>query len=196
MTFGIIKAADYVEIRMADTARAGEVSTFDVYIENDEVWTGFSVGWIFTSPDGATWTWNNVEGWGPRGEGTGSACVTEIEKSRLYPIEKVFDMTKLMVKENNTDGKTPDSILIGATRLMGTGLAIGKLQHMISFSFIPEIPDDGKAHQICVRGDTFPTGGDFVFVSLKGLSVAVEGIDVKTCFPILPAKTEKEEKKK
>ena len=61
LSFGLSFGANEVNIGMtsdgSDTLRVGVPSTIDIFVENEVVWQGCTLGFVFWSDDGVGWTW-------------------------------------------------------------------------------------------------------------------------------------------
>ncbi len=167
----VVGANNLVDLGMTcgshtDTIWVGEPATFDIYIENDNTLTAMQLGFYFWSPDGATWQWRDVGGYGPSGPGTGHACITVVPGCRMDPPSTVWNHTGLLVSEKDMDEISPDSLMFGGNAATG-GLAAGPLEHMISFNFTAG-PDAGGVYQLCIDSTKIPVAGDFVFIDITG----------------------------
>ncbi len=134
-----------------------------VWIENDDILGGMSLGFQVWSPDGATWEWTDV---GEYGDLTG--CVTTVLSSRLGD-GSVFDMTGLLVTEQNIDETGRDTIMCGGVALM-SGLPPGPLQHMYSYHFMAGGVAEGEVATLCFDSCFVPPSGAFVFVDAYGVA--------------------------
>jgi hypothetical protein len=145
-----------------DTLWFGVPHTLDISLENDSTLGAMSLGFQIWSPDGATWTWDNVGGLGTLG------CVT-VTGGRLDPVAGTgsFDMTGLLVTEQNVDGLGSDTIMCGGVAL-NNGLQIGPLEHLYSYHFTPYAPEQDLKYMICFDSCFVPPSGAFVFVNLAG----------------------------
>ena len=125
LSFGLFNAAlaqDDVDIAVSsgDTLWMGEAATLDISLANSYALGGMSLGFQCWSPDGATWAWNNVGGYG-----TNTGCVTLVPGSRMDPngdgsAMDVFDMTGMLVTEQDYDGMARDTIMCGGVSLMAS----------------------------------------------------------------------------
>jgi hypothetical protein len=167
--FTVASAQDDVDIQVSsgDTLWMGEAATLDIYLANSYALGGMSLGFQCWSPDGALWAWNNVGGYG-----TNTGCVTLVPNSRIDPngdgsAMDVFDMTGMLVTEQNYNTTGRDTIMCGGVSLMAS-MATGPLQHMYSYHIIPNLanPDDVKT--LCFDSCFVPPSGAFVFVNTTG----------------------------
>jgi hypothetical protein len=158
-------AANQVDIRfggmgvMDDTLRAGVPATLDIYLENDFILSGMGLGFQVWSPDGATWTWNG-------GNAHGASGYVSSGYGRMGD-GSVFDMTGLLVTEQNVDESGRDTLMCGGVALM-QGLPIGPLEHMYSYHFIPDRGANEVA-TLCFDSCFVPPTDPFVFVDLFGI---------------------------
>ncbi len=173
LCYSSLPAANIVDVGITsdnqhDTLWVDLPSTFDIHIENDVRLGGISLGFQFWSPDGAEWEWHAVPGgWGPVGPATGLACVSVVPGSRMDPVGDVFDLTYLLVDEQNVDQLARDTISIGGIALFNY-LEVGPLEHMISFNFIPHLNDVASSGEICFDTAFVPPAGNFIFADVFG----------------------------
>jgi len=100
-----------------------------IWIENSIILGGMTMGFDITSPDGASWQWiNQPDGLGAHG------YVTLNEESRMGD-GSVFDMTGILVTEQDINELGPADIIMVGGVAMNVGLPAGPLEHMISFHF-------------------------------------------------------------
>lgn len=154
---GTALAANQVDIHARnsdDTLWNGSPTSLDIYIENDYILGGMALGFRFYSPDGATWHWDT------NCDPPAVACI--VPGSRADP--NPFTMTGLLVTMKNTDGISPDTIMIGGVAMTG-GLPTGPLEHLFSIYFTPSTIYTAT---LCVDSAFVPPSGAFVFVDLNG----------------------------
>ena len=160
---GSANSANLVDIyvpMIADSLRVGFSTTLDIYIENDFKLGGMSLGFQIWSPDGASWNWEDVGGFGAHG------YVTSILTSRLGD-GSVFDMTGILVTEQSIDELGRDSIMVGGVAMM-RGLPTGPLEHMLSYHFTPRLQPMEESGTLCFDSCFVPPSGAFVFVDNGG----------------------------
>ncbi len=145
---------------MGDTIHTAIPNALDIYIENDYLLGGMSLGFQVWSPDGASWVWNDVGGAGASG------YVTTVLSSRMGD-GSVFDMTGFLVTEQDIDESGRDTIMSGGVA-MAVGLAPGPLEHMFSLHFTPFTSDPSVAKTLCFDSCFVPPSGAFVFVGAGG----------------------------
>ncbi len=163
LSFGLISAGDVVYVEHAgDTIWTGVSQTFDVSLENDAKLGGMSLGLMIYSPDGATWTWENVGTHGAANNHADSLYVTEVAGSRMVG---AWDMTGLLVT-NALDGVTPDTLLAGGVAL-NAGLPAGGKELMYLYHGVTG-PNEAAVHTLCVDSILVGTAGNFVFVDEIG----------------------------
>jgi hypothetical protein len=152
-----------------------------VMLANSQTLGGFSLGFRVWSPDGASWQWLDVGGYGPEGLDSGKACVTVAPGSRLDSPDSVFQMGYLYVSEQNVDEAGADSIMVGAVSWGGIapGLAAGPLQHMMSLHFVVQPGNPDSIYTLCFDSCFVPPYGDFVFVDW----VDAHAIDPEVVWP-------------
>jgi hypothetical protein len=150
---------------MNDTIRTGFPVEFQFYIENDFRLAGMSLGFQIWSPDGATWSWEDVGGLG-----NNTGCVTIEPGCRLGENGSNFDMTGLVVTEQNINELGRDTIMCGGVAMM-KGIAPGPLQHMYNYHFIAGGISPGETGTLCIDSCFVPPSGAFVFVTHKSSPV-------------------------
>jgi hypothetical protein len=179
LSFGLISAqSDIVTVsHVGDTIWTGSSSTFDVSLENSQLLGGMSLGLQISSPDGATWAWDAA---GTHGT---SLYVTEVAGTRMIG---AWDMTGLLITEEDVDGNLPDVIMAGGVALM-VGMAAGPSEHMYSLHGITG-PDDLTVRTICVDSIKVGEAGNFVFVDGVGGAYTpdyVSGLGGSKCWPVV-----------
>ncbi|MFH1698998.1 MAG: PKD domain-containing protein, partial [Candidatus Zixiibacteriota bacterium] len=173
-------AGDACDIGQVDVALSGDLGPypndtiyltanhhFKLLLENDVLLGGMELGFQIYSPDGATWTWNDVGGYGPTGLGTGKACVTVVGGSRMDPPASVWDAGDLLVWEQDMDEISPDTVKIGGVAMNG-GLPAGLSEHMLSIHFSALVTGDNDIGTICIDSSFIPPSGDWIFVNSTG----------------------------
>ena len=152
------------------TTSGGDTIDYElrISIENDGPLIGMSLGFRVYSDDGATWTYKaQPGGWGPGGQGTGLQAITVASGSRLDPPSSVFDMTSLLVTEENVDGAAADTIGMGGVAMLRS-LAAGPLEHMVSIHFSLTNLAPGEVRSICFDSSFVVPAGIFAFTNLTG----------------------------
>jgi hypothetical protein len=150
-----------------DTIWTGSVFGVKIAIENDVVWKKMSLGFKIWSPDGATWTWNNM---GPTGYGTIKKAVTVPAGSRMSPVSTVWD-GGFHVWEVKMTGQYPDSILLTGEAVNG-GLPTGPEQEMMRLNITV---NGAPGRTFCIDSATIDVWGnlapgDWVFTDDQGNS--------------------------
>lgn len=140
-----------------DTIYANIPATFDIWIANDVLLNSISLGFRIFSPDGATWTWNLVDG----------DMVTVVPGSRADS-SCIWDPTGLLVTPEDINGVSPDTLYINALAMF-CGLAAGPLEHMYSAHFTAHVTGD-DIRVICIDSTWVPPAGAFVFADASGSS--------------------------
>jgi hypothetical protein len=168
LSFGLIQGqvrnADIDVPTIQDSLRIGVATTLDVSLENDYVLGGMSLGFEVFSPDGASWSWDNVGG-----IGTVTGCVTLVTSSRMGT-GSVFDMTGFLVTEYDVDETGTRDVIMGGGVAMLQGLPAGPLDHLYSYHFTPDGPSiiAEEATTLCFDSTFVPPSGAFVFVDGGG----------------------------
>ncbi len=165
LSFGLTNAANIVDLAptswTADTIFNDMSGYFTISLENDAALGGMSVGFIITSPDGATWTFDEAGGFvtippGPK-------FVKGIPGSRwmsgAHADGSCWDLGGTLVTVPGTD---VDSFLVGGAAL-GDGMAAGPLQAMmeVHMTFSGAGIDDPRT--VCIDSSKYGPAGDFVF---------------------------------
>lgn len=166
--FGLGQASNtvYLSNSQGDTIWANSNFSINIGIANDRKWMGMSTGFKIWSPDGATWTWENM---GNAGYGT-QKYVTVFANSRMSPVASVWDFG-FMVFEQNLTAPNYDSILIGGVANAG-GLPAGVRQDMIALNFSAAGPGDSTTHWLCLDSAKIGEGGEWVFADTTGMTSA------------------------
>ena len=219
LSFGVLQAADSVAVKLYNAtdgvyindgenisilnAPAGDTIEYQlqVFVENDVILGGMSLGFVWLSPDGANIRWlAQVDGWGKDGQNTGFAAVTVPAASRFDPAPSTgsFDLTGLLVTEQDVDGTVPDSALLGGVALT-KGVPVGALEHFFSFHFALTDIADGEVKQFVIDSSKVGPVGDFVLIDAFGgalettfgggftLTATQVPVDVDSDNPTVPA---------
>jgi hypothetical protein len=162
----------------ADTLMVGSEYEFQLFIENDTVWGAMQYGIQIYSPEGAAWSYTSyVSGFGA------SQLVDVVSGCRMDPPGNVWDMTGLLVTEQDIDGASPDSFLMGGLA-MNAGLTAGANEHMMSLHFTVTSPAvSGALGTICIDSSFIPPSGIFIFSDVSGGVFPIE-ISGPFCWPI------------
>jgi hypothetical protein len=152
-----------------DTIYVGGEYEVRIWVENDYPLGGIQLVFKLWSDNGVTWRYvSRPDGYGPQGIGHSLACITVTPGSRLDPPEDAFDMTGLLVTEQDMDMIGQDKIGIGGVALLA-GLESGPDEHMISWHFSPTglwIP--GFVGTLCLDTAMIPPGGFTLFINMTG----------------------------
>ena len=166
-----------VDGMMMDTIWVGYPSSFDFYIENDEIITALSLGFRFWSPDGATWTWQ--EGvqkvdiiFDPGSmsflfDTTWSTLIFSNE-SRMYPPWDVFDFSYFDMNTfspSGFDAVSPDTVLFGGVSQDPPYLEPGSEELMFSLLFEGGGISGDETKTLCIDSLKVEPYGDFVFTN-------------------------------
>ncbi len=136
------------------TIKAGEPVSMDIYIENDSLFTGFSLGFALTSPDIKKVIHVSDKGNGLNKNG-------DVKGYNGWQDKSIWNYGGVFVVERDWDGKLPELLGFG-------GLCIQreykphKLQKCLSFDLI--IPTPGT---ITVDSSFYPPGGTWLFAAPK-----------------------------
>jgi hypothetical protein len=155
-----------------------------VNLENDVALGGISLGFRIWSDDGVTWEYlSQAGGWGEGGQDAGFAAATIVAGSRMDPVGDVFDMTGLLVTEQDIDGLLPDSILYGGVSLFGQ-LDTGPLEPMIDLHFRMSGIGYGQVGTLCFDSCFMPPAGTFIFSNTGG-STFSPVFDSPDCYVVI-----------
>ncbi|MDD4052616.1 MAG: thrombospondin type 3 repeat-containing protein [candidate division Zixibacteria bacterium] len=164
-------------ISPGDTLWAEVPVTIDIFIENDVLINGWQIPVVLYSPDGATWTWNNV----PGGYGEFTKCVTVVPGSRM---DINWDLTGgVIANQRSFDGVAPDTIMMGAVRMSLPFMGTGPLQRMLSLHLTPSAVAPGEVKMICIDTCFFPPAGRLLFADQNG-SPVTPSTNAPVCFPV------------
>ncbi len=168
---------DPFEIR--DTIRVDEAYQFCIEIANTENLGAMQLGLTITSVNGVTWQWNSQAG----GYGD-SQYLTVVSGSRMDPPNTVWDLTDMLVTEQDMDGVTPDTVMPGGVAL-SDGLSAGSLEHMVSLHFTATSTGSEEVGTLCIDSTFVPPGGDWIFVDAVGQTTYSPAISGPYCWPVM-----------
>jgi len=198
LTFGASQAADSVAIAIYDVTNdvvldpaTDTIYTLDagggplsyqlwVSLENDVDLNGMSLGFRLWSDDGVVWNYDAQPDY--VGDEGGIEAVTVVAGSRMDPPDDVFDMTGLLVTEQDVDGAMDDLVMFGGVSLTGS-LASGPMQTMIALHFTPGGVTYPDVKTLCFDSSFIPPAGDFAYVNTLGGTFA-PAIAPMICFPV------------
>jgi hypothetical protein len=198
LSFGVSHAADVVAISVYDVTNdvvlnpaTDTIYTLDadgnplsyqmwIGLENSVDLGGLSLGFRISSTDGVIWQYD-AQPDGISGDDN-LAAVTVVPGSRMDPHDDVFDLTGLLVTDQDTDGALDDLILFGGVSLFAS-LPIGPMQNMIALHFTPGGVVYPEVKSMCFDSTFIPPSGNFVFVNTLG-STFPPTIGPAVCFPV------------
>jgi len=137
------------------TIQAGKEVSVDIYVVNDTVFSGFSLGFSIKSPAIKSITHVPDSGNGLNENG-------DIKGHNGWQDKSIWDFAGILVVERNWDGKLPELLGFG-------GLCIKKdylphdLVKVLSFEII--VPEAGM---ITIDSSFFPPGGKWMFAASPG----------------------------
>jgi Dockerin type I domain len=142
-----------------DTIWGATPAKIVIWIENDVLVKGISMGYMLFSPDGAIWTYIDVGGYssfpsGPR-------FVKGVPGSRWTKPCAAPDCWDLASPRVDFNG-IPDQFMISAAAL-ACGLTPGPLEAMLEVHLTVHCPPDDEIYHLCMDSAFFPPYGDFVF---------------------------------
>ncbi|MFH1701315.1 MAG: T9SS type A sorting domain-containing protein [Candidatus Zixiibacteriota bacterium] len=155
----------------SDTLWAGVAAEFGIALENSQNLGGITLGFEITSPDGATWTWNNVGNRKP--DPASEFYITMLSNTRMWPPtildpKGVWDMTGLLITYADVDNTLPDRILAGGVA-MGAGLPPGPLEEMYQLHGIPGgTSDPAEVKTLCIDSVQVSESAPFIFIDATG----------------------------
>jgi hypothetical protein len=132
------------------TIKVGQKVSFDVYMVNDTVWSGFSLGFQVKSP-----TIKSVIH--PKDSGKGVNARGDIKAFNGFQDKSVWDFNGLYLIEAGWNGTLPDTIGFGGISAKSS-YAPHPLQKNLSFDLV--FPETGT---IVVDSSFFPPGGEWIF---------------------------------
>ena len=187
LSFGLISAQepnavdiDIVTPDGTDTLRIGVAAALDIYMANDYILGGLTLGIQVWADGDAAWSWEG-------GHAHGASGYVSSEYGRMGD-GSVFDMTGLLITEQDIDGLARDTILAGGVALM-VGMPTGDLEHQYSYHFIPDGESDPAGH-ICFDSAFVPPAGPWAFVDVDGN--AAPPINMwqygSKCWPVAPSR--------
>jgi PKD repeat protein len=174
----ILAASDPFEV--SDTIRVDRNYQFCMALANSVELGAIGLGLTITSTDGVTWQWETqVDGYGS------SSYVTVVPGSRMDPSITIWDLSDLIVTEQDIDEISPDTIMLGGVAF-NNGLPVGSLDHMISLHFTATGTGPQEVGTLCIDSAFVPPSGPWIFVDAIGSSFppAVTG---PFCWPVVQA---------
>ncbi len=153
--------------------------TFDIYLENDVLLGGLSLGFHIWSPDWIGFAWRDVGGLDPIG------CLTVEPCSRMSHPHEVWDLGGLQIQMQDMDGTLPDTILFGGAALAG-GLEPGPMEHLVSLHFVTSGILGSEVKTVCIDSTLVGSSGAFVFMNATGGAFAptVAWEEGGRCYPV------------
>lgn len=168
-----------------DTLYIGGHYTVRISILNSITLGGVSMGFWLQSEDNLGIEWISCpDGYGPLGQGTGHASLTVIPGSRIDPPDDVFDLTGILITEQDMEGNFPDTVLVGGASLFA-GIEPGPLEPMMALHFTPKGPwQPGVLGTICMDSTYVPPcGSGLIFVNEAGTAF-IPGFGGSVCWPV------------
>lgn len=201
LSFGALQAADLVAVGVYDVTNdvvldpandtiitqdvEGNDLPYQIWfsLANDAAIGGMSLGFRIFSVDGVTWQYEaQTGGWGEGGLNSGFSAVTVVAGSRLDPPSAAFDMTQLLVAEQDIDGALSDTVLFGGVSLFAD-LNAGPLQPMMALHIIAGGVAFGEVKNFCVDSSFVPPAGVWTYSTPGGTTYA-PGFAGQICFPV------------
>ncbi|MEZ5359147.1 MAG: dockerin type I repeat-containing protein [Candidatus Zixiibacteriota bacterium] len=188
--FRLYDATHGVELASGDTIYTADVNLVPVhyelriYIENDVPLGSMSLGILSDSPDDLSINWlPQPDGWGTGGQNAGFAAVTVNPDCRFDPdLYGSFDLTGLLINENDVNSIPPDSILMGGAALFNS-LPAGDLDLFFSIHFSLEGDNLGTVASLLFDSTTIPPAGDWIFANTDGITFT-PGFSGQINFPV------------
>ena len=158
LTFGVasISAADITMMLSGQgavndtTIKAGQPVSIDVVVENDTVFTGFTMGFKLTSPDLA-----EIVHLADTNGGLNEAG--DVKGHNGWQDQSIWDLNGVFVRETDWDGKLPETIGFGGLSVKSRYTA-HKAERKLSFDII--VPQAGV---LVIDSSFFPPGGKWLF---------------------------------
>ena len=158
LTFGVasISAADISMMLSGQgavndtTIKAGQPVSIDVVVENDTVFTGFTMGFKLTSPDLA-----EIVHLADTNGGLNEAG--DVKGHNGWQDQSIWDLNGVFVRETDWDGKLPETIGFGGLSVKSRYTA-HKAERKLSFDII--VPQAGV---LVIDSSFFPPGGKWLF---------------------------------
>ncbi len=132
------------------TIKAGQPVSIDIIIENDTLFTGFTMGFQFTSPDLA-----EIVHVADTNGGLNEAG--DIKGYNGWHDQSIWDLNGVFVRETDWDGKLPDMIGFGGLSVKSKYPA-HKAERKLSFDVM--VPEVGL---LVIDSAFFPPGGKWLF---------------------------------
>ncbi|MCK5126002.1 MAG: T9SS type A sorting domain-containing protein [candidate division Zixibacteria bacterium] len=188
MAFGFAQAADSVAVALYNVTDGVAVTNgddlhtvngggtpilyrFEMSLENSFALGGISLGTVFSSDGALKINWEaQAGGWGAGGIDSGIAAVIVEAGVRLDPAKTgSFDLTGLLVAEQDVDSTAPDEVLLGGASLFNS-MAIGAMEHTFSFYFTLENPT-GADMSLVIDSAKVGPAGDWAYITAAGTNV-------------------------
>lgn len=130
--------------------KAGKTVSIDIVIENDTVFTGFTMGFKITSPDleSIVHVADSGNGLNERGD---------IKGYNGWHDQSIWDLSGVFVRETDWNGKLPDTIGFGGLSVKSKYRA-HKAERKLSFDIM--VPEVGV---LVIDSSFFPPGGKWLF---------------------------------
>jgi hypothetical protein len=155
-----------------------------IALENDVNLGGMSLGFRIWSDDGVEWEYDSQpEGWGPTGQYTGLQAITVIPESRLDPPSMAFDMTMLLVTEQNVDGILSDTLVFGGVSMLQK-LERGSMDPCVAIHFTPKAVGWWEVKTLCIDSAFVPPAADWIYANTSGTTFP-PAIGPALCFPVM-----------
>ena len=173
-----------------DTLWAGQPATIDFYYENDDTLGGYSTGFKFWSPDGATWDYDSSLfeiKFNPITFlfDTIYDIIVTVEGSRQYPHSVILDNGGMQKTYADIDKADYDTILWGGTR-QNHGVYPGALERQVLVNLNVAGVAGDAVKTFCVDSCKVGAAGDFVFSDVGGGAFAPDRLWPLNgkCFPV------------
>ncbi len=132
------------------TIKAGQPVSIDIVIENDTVFTGFTMGFQLTSPN-----LREIVHVADTNGGLNEAG--DIKGYNGWHDQSIWDLSGVFIRETDWDGKLPDTIGFGGLSVKSKYTA-HKAERKLSFDIM--VPEVGV---LVVDSAFFPPGGKWLF---------------------------------
>ena len=142
------------------TIKAGETVSVGILIENDTIFTGFTMGFKITSPD-----LSSVVHVADKGNGLNEAG--DIKGFNGWQDESVWDFNGVWVRETNWDGELPDTLGFGGLAVKKNYTA-HKTEKKLSFDIMVH-----QAGTLIIDSSFYPPGGKWLFSAPARIGVSL-----------------------
>lgn len=142
-----------------DSVKAGSPFSLDIFMSNDTVQTGFTLGFKLSGKNGLK---KVTPAWSTSMEDSAFNAASNISAYNGFQDASVWDFGKLMKSVRSWDGALPDSILVGGIA-MNSRWEPCDMTHYISFNF-----KSADAGTLCIDSAFIPPSGAWLYSNGSG----------------------------